>query len=79
MLFRNLLEKTSAFLGYNNWGELLVADGMTTDERKAYIRFINISSHNRITDLEMKELKPQEKKMLNFLFSNFKKEYKWKE
>lgn len=79
MLFRNLLEKTSAFLGYNNWGELLVADGMTTDERKAYIRFINISSHNRITDLEMKELKPQEKEMLNFLFSNFKKEYKWKE
>lgn len=79
MLFRNLLEKTASFLGYNNWGDILVADGMSDEDRKAYIRFINFSSHNKISDLEVKELKPNEKNLLKLLFENFKREYKWKE
>lgn len=79
MLFRNLLEKTASFLGYNNWGELLIADGMSDSDRKAYIRFINLSSHNKISDLEEKELKQNEKNLLKLLFDNFKREYKWKE
>ena len=29
MLFRNLLEKTASFLGYNSWGELIVVNGMS--------------------------------------------------
>lgn len=79
MLFRNLLEKTASFLGYNNWGDILVADGMSDEDRKAYIRFINLSSHNKISDLEVKDLKPNEKNLLKLLFDNFKREYKWKE
>lgn len=79
MLFRNLLEKTSSFLGYNNWGDILIADGMSDEDRKAYIRFINLSSHNKISDLEVKELKQNEKNLLKLLFDNFKREYKWKE
>lgn len=57
MLFRNLLEKTASFLGYDNWGDLPIVEGITDEERKAYIRFINLSSHNKISDLEAKELK----------------------
>lgn len=79
MLFRNLLEKTASFLGYNNWGDILVVDGMSDEDRKAYIRFINLSSHNKISDLEVKDLKPNEKNLLKLLFDNFKREYKWKE
>lgn len=79
MLFRNLLEKVASFLGYNNWGDILIADGMSDEDRKAYIRFINLSSHNKISDLEVKELKQNEKNLLKLLFDNFKREYKWKE
>ena len=79
MLFRNLLEKTASFLGYDNWGDLLIVEGMTDEERKAYIRFINLSSHNKISDLEAKELKQNEKNLLKLLFNNFKREYRWKE
>lgn len=79
MLFRNLLEKTASFLGYNNWGDILIADNMSDEDRKSYIRFINLSSHNKVSDLEVKELKPNEKNLLKMLFENFKREYKWKE
>lgn len=79
MLFRNLLEKTASFLGYHNWGDLLVADDMSDEERKAYIRVINLASHNKISDLEAKVLKQHEKNLLKLLFDNFKREYKWKE
>lgn len=79
MLVRNLLEKTAFFLGYNNWGDILIMIGMTDENRKAYIRFINLSSHNKISDLEVKELKPNEKNLLKLFFDNFKREYKWKE
>lgn len=79
MLFRNLLEKTASFLGYDNWGDLLIVEGMTDEERKAYIRFINLSSHNKISDMEAKELKQNEKNLLKLLFNNFKREYRWKE
>lgn len=79
MLFRNLLEKTASFLGYNNWGDILIVDDMSDEDRKAYIRFINLSSHNKVSDLEVKELKQNEKNLLKLLFDNFKREYKWKE
>lgn len=79
MLFRNLLEKTASFLGYNNWGDLLLVEGMSDEDRKGYIRFINSASHNKVSDLEAKELKPNEKNLLKLLFEIFKREYKWKE
>lgn len=79
MLFRNLLEKTASFLGYHNWGDLLVMDGMTEEERRGYIRFINLSSHNKISDIEVKELKAHEKQLLILLYNNFISAYRWKE
>lgn len=79
MLFRNLLEKTASFLGYNNWGDILIAEGMSDEDRKGYIRRINLWSHDKISDLQAKELKTNEKNLLKLLFENFKREYKWKE
>ncbi|WP_069637230.1 AAA family ATPase [Campylobacter pinnipediorum] len=79
MLFRNLLEKTSTYLGYNNWGDLIFVDNITDEERKGYIRIINLFSHNKISDMETKDLKPYEKNLLKLLFENFLKNYKWKE
>ena len=61
-LFRNLLEKTSTYLGYGAWGELITDDNLTEQERQAYIRRINLYSHNKVSDLENAELKEHEKK-----------------
>ena len=52
---------------------------MSEEDREEYIRHINKNSHNKISDLEVKELKPNEKNLLKLLFENFKREYKWKE
>ena len=78
-LFRNLLEKTSTYLGYGAWGELITDDNLTEQERKAYIRRINLFSHNKVSDLESAELKKHEKEMLKRLFENFIRDYRWKE
>lgn len=79
MLFRNLLEKTAVYLGYDNWGELIVGEGVSEENRKGYIRRINLYSHNKISGMEYKELKVHEMNLLKLLFGNFMKEFKWKE
>lgn len=62
-LFRNLLEKTAIYLGYTNWGELITTDNkISEDDRKGYIRRINLFSHNKISEFEYKELNEPEKK-----------------
>ena len=78
-LFRNLLEKTSTYLGYRYWGDLITEEDLKEGEREAYIRRINLYSHNKVSDLENAELKEHEKKMLKRLFENFIKDYRWKE
>lgn len=80
MLFRNLLEKTANYLGYKNWGDLInliIGDKITDDNRDAYIRRINLYSHMKFSEFEYSELENQEKKLLEFLFKNFKREFKW--
>ncbi|MFK4965031.1 AAA family ATPase [Lactococcus garvieae] len=70
---RNLLEKTSTFLGYTSWGELL-----PSDSRKAYeSRIINISSHSKYSADEIAEPNDQEKQMLKYLVEQLEKEYKF--
>lgn len=78
-LFRNLLEKTATYLGYERWGDLITDVDLTEEIRRGYIRKINLFSHNKVSDLEKPELKEQEKKMLERLFNNFMKDYRWKE
>lgn len=58
---------------------LITEEDLKEGEREAYIRRINLYSHNKVSDLENAELKEHEKKMLKRLFENFIKDYRWKE
>lgn len=63
---RNILEKTSTFLGYEDWSDLLpkTADG-TND---AYLkRIVDISSHSKHAGDEHSELSKDDKRVLGFL------------
>ena len=68
---RNILEKTSTFLGNKNWGELLPET--TPGERDLYLtRLINISSHSKHTNEEIYDLTENDKRVLNYLMNNIK-------
>lgn len=65
-LLRNILEKTSTFMGYNDWADLLplTADG-TGD---AYLkRIIDISSHSKHAGDEQPHLSKDDKRVLGYL------------
>lgn len=72
-LFRSLLEKTANFLGYNNW-----ADCIKDENRLESTKVINLYSHDRLSDLENKELSKESKELFITTFNDFIKEYKWK-
>lgn len=75
--FRNILEKTSTFLGYNNWGDLLPQD--TNGKINPYeTRIINISSHSKHSAEETIELTNDEKRVLGFLMNKIKETYRFK-
>lgn len=66
---RNILEKTSTFLGHQNWGDLLPEK--TPGERDSYLtRIINISSHSKHTSEEIFELTENDKRVLNYIMKN---------
>ena len=66
---RNILEKTSTFLGYQNWGDLLPEK--TPGERDSYLtRIINISSHSKHANEEVFELTENDKRVLNYIMKN---------
>lgn len=71
-LFRSLIEKTSNFLGYNNWGDCIIGSDKTE-----FIRIINLYSHSRLSDLEYRELPNEDKKIFIDTYNDFIKEYKW--
>lgn len=70
---RNILEKTSTFLGYTNWSDLLNLEGDVVDtsvlgnEKAAISRLINISSHSKFSSLETHFLKDEDKEILKNL------------
>jgi wobble nucleotide-excising tRNase len=66
---RNILEKTSTFLGYKKWGDLLpkTNDG-TSDAYTA--RIINISSHSKHSAEEVADLTDDDKRVLGYLVGN---------
>ena len=73
---RNILEKTSTFLGYENWGELLpeMDDGGTNPYER---RIINISSHSKHSGDEIAELSEADKRVLEYLLRYIRDEYKF--
>lgn len=74
---RNILEKTSTFLGYDNWGELLpkMEDGRTNPYES---RIINISSHSKHSGDEITELSDADKRVLEYILNEIKKNYQFK-
>ncbi|MEA9831288.1 AAA family ATPase [Xanthomonas campestris pv. raphani] len=73
---RNILEKTSTFLGYRKWGDLLPKN----DDGRANpyeARIINISSHSKHAGEEVAELTEDDKRVLKFLVTEFNKTYKF--
>lgn len=60
---RNILEKTSTFLGYANWRKLL-----PEESREAYYnRIINLYSHSKHSGEEISIIKDDDKRMLIYL------------
>ncbi|HVM87922.1 MAG TPA: AAA family ATPase [Puia sp.] len=71
---RNILEKTSTFLGYNKWEELL-----PRESREAYYRrIINLSSHSKHNGEEVSIVEENDKRVLGFLVNEIKRMYGFK-
>lgn len=71
---RNILEKTSTFLGYNKWEELL-----PQESREAYYRrIINLSSHSKHNGEEIAIVEENDKRVLSFLVNEIKRMYGFK-
>ena len=73
---RNILEKTSTFLGYNKWGDLLprTDDGKTNPYET---RIINISSHSKHAGEEVAVLTEDDKRVLRFLVNEINTTYRF--
>ncbi len=68
---RNILEKTSTFLGYNKWEDLL-----PQESREAYYRrIINLSSHSKHNGEEISVIDENDKRVLSFLVNEVKTIY----
>lgn len=72
-LFRALLEKTANFLGYDNW-----YDCVSWENGQALVKLLNHHSHNRLSELEWRELPDDNKKLLAEAFESFITNFKWK-
>lgn len=71
---RNILEKTSTFLGYNKWEDLL-----PQESREAYYRrIINLSSHSKHNGEEISIVEENDKRVLGFLVNEIKRMYGFK-
>lgn len=73
---RNILEKTSTFLGYQYWGDLLpkTKDGSVNPYET---RIINISSHSKHAGEEVAELTDDDKRVLGFLINKIHEIYRF--
>jgi len=69
--FRNILEKTSTFLGHNKWRNLLPEDA----QEAYYNRIINLSSHSKHHGEEISVIDDNDKRVLGFLVGELKRMY----
>ncbi|WP_136810008.1 AAA family ATPase [Desulfosediminicola flagellatus] len=74
---RNLLEKTSTFLGYEKWADLLPrTEGGRTNPYET--RMINLFSHSKHSAEEVTELDDDDKRMMGFLVRKINETYRFK-
>jgi len=74
---RNILEKTSTFLGYQNWTDLL-PPGEDGRPNPYEARIINISSHSKHAGEEVTDLTENDKRVLAFLVEKVNETYRFK-
>lgn len=72
-LFRNLLEKTSMFLGYNNWTDCVKEDWKKEELKQR----LQIYSHSKLSDFESIEISNQDKELLKETFNEFIQNFNW--
>ncbi|GAB1463299.1 AAA family ATPase [Pedobacter sp.] len=68
-LLRNVLEKTSTYLGFNHW-EDLIPMYVDTEETPVAIRLINLYSHSKHSGDEMAVIQEMEKDIFIKVFNN---------
>lgn len=75
---RNILEKTSTFLGYKKWGDLLpkTDDGKTNPYEA---RIINISSHSKHAGEEVADFTEDDKRVLRYLVNEINTMYRFQQ
>ena len=69
-LFRSLLEKTSSFLGYEDWTKCL-----SDDIKEGIKKLLQLYSHDRLSDLEPRQLSSEEKDLFVQAFNAFTAKY----
>ncbi|MDO6427665.1 AAA family ATPase [Thalassotalea sp. 1_MG-2023] len=75
---RNVLEKTSTFLGYEEWGELLpgVKGNRAKGQVNPYARVINLYNHAKHAGHEVAEVEEDHKRVFKFLVKEIDNIYK---
>ena len=74
---RQILEKTSTFLGYKKWRELLTL--LPDDAHEAYYnRIINLCSHGKHSGEETSMLDDNDKRVIGYLVREIKNIYHFK-
>ncbi|MCK0144312.1 AAA family ATPase [Arenibacter sp. F26102] len=71
---RNIFEKTSTFLGFNSWEELLPQES----RESYYKRIINLSSHAKHNGEEISIIEENDKRVLGYLVGEVKRMYGFK-
>ena len=71
-LFRSLLEKTANFLGYVAW-----SDCFHGDRKSEMIRILNLYSHDRLAELENREMNDSDKKLFTEAFNAFVEDFRY--
>lgn len=71
---RNILEKTTIFLGYKRWGDLLPQSD-TGDSNPYEARVMNLRSHSKYAGEEVSELTDDEERVLKRLIRHLDKIY----
>ncbi|UNY97745.1 AAA family ATPase [Zhouia spongiae] len=69
-LLRNVLEKTSTYLGYNHWEDLIKLY-VSAEEISVAIRLINLYSHSKFSGDEMSTIQESEKDIFIKVFNQF--------
>ena len=78
MLLRNLYEKTAAFLGYREWGDLLntVPNVDAPGAKQGYLnRVMQFASHSNLSGEQVREPTTEEKQTVKLLFDNLIRNY----